>query len=199
MFELARVGVPIAIAGFLIIVFIGPRLLPDMLNPTCELDARHTRRYLAELSIPEKSHLLGLNPCVDLPQKYPGLEVVELIRRGHVFHPCRDNISIAPGDLLLVKGSPNELVDVLNDKGVALPQSEKALNFGSPQESLVLELIIPPQSDLLNQRLKETDLMREEDLHIIAVERSGLYYARKADSRYPPAHRRYSAGMVPCR
>jgi len=179
MFELAKVGVPIAIVGFAIIILMGPRLMPDLLNPTCELDNQRPRRYLAEMLIPEQSHLIGLNPCADLPGNYPGLEVVELIRQNHVHHPCRETVFIKAGDSLLVKGSPNVLVDIINDKGIELPLAEKELRFGSPQESLVLELIIPPQSDLLNQRLSETDLMRDEDMHIIAVERSGLHYAER--------------------
>lgn len=179
MFELARIGVPVAAVGFVIIILLAPRLMPDLLNPTCELDNQRRRRYLAELLIPSQSQLVGLSPCADLPEKYPGLEVVELIHRNHVHHPCRENVSIAAGDLLLVKGSPNVLVDILNDKGVELPLAEKELNFGSPQESIVLELIIPPQSELLNQQLRETDLIDNDDLHIIAVERSGLHYTEK--------------------
>ena len=179
MFELSKVGVPIAVVGFILILLMGPKLMPDMLNPTCEMDDQRERLYLAELAIPADSRLVGLSPCRDLPEKYPAIETIELIRNGHVFHPCRDPVLIAPDDLILVKGSPNGLVEMINDKVVELPLSEQALNFGSPQESLVVELIIPPNSDLLNQRLGETDLFRNEELHIIAVERSGLHYTEK--------------------
>jgi di/tricarboxylate transporter len=43
----------------------------------------------------------------------------------------------------------------------------------------VVELIIPPSSGLIGQKLKETDLVRDDDLHIIAIERSGLHYDEK--------------------
>ena len=117
-----------------------------------------------------------MDPCLELPNKYPGIEVLQLIRYSHIFHPCRDNVTIAPDDLLLVKGSPNDLNHILQGKDVELPPSEKGLAFNGQDDMLVMELIIPPQSDLLGQRLGETHLARDEDLHIVAVERSGLHY-----------------------
>lgn len=179
MFELAPVGVPIALSGLLLIILLAPRLLPDLLNPTCELDNQQHRRYLAEISIPRGSQLVNMNPCDDLQAKYAGIEVLELIRYSHIYHPCRDAVTIAPDDLLLVKGSPSALVNLLNDKGVELPLTEKGLSFGGPRETVVVELIIPPQSDLLGQRLRHTGLARDDNLHVIAVERSGLHYTEK--------------------
>ena len=179
MFELAPVGVPLALSGLLLIILLAPRLLPDLLNPTCELDNQQHRRYLAEISIPRGSQLVSMNPCADIPAKFAGIEVLELIRYSHIYHPCRDAVTIAPDDLLLVKGSPSALVNLLNDKGVELPPAEKELNFGGPRETVVVELIIPPQSDLLGQRLRHTDLARDENLHVIAVERTGLHYTEK--------------------
>ncbi len=179
MFELSIVGVPIALVGLICIIFAAPRLMPDLLNPTCELSNSQQRRYLAELVVPRGSKLVNASPCADLPSKYPGIEVLELIRYSHIHHPCRDSVTIAPGDLLLVKGSPNSLMDILNAKVVELPPTEKDLSFDGPDKALVLELIISPQSGLIGQRLRQTYLAREEDLHLVAIERSGLHYTEK--------------------
>ncbi|WP_054033891.1 SLC13 family permease [Desulfatitalea tepidiphila] len=176
MFELGKVGLPLAIAGLVLILIAAPRLMPDLNNPTCELENEPKRRYLAELTVPRGSGLIHMDPCLELPNKYPGIEVLQLIRYSHIFHPCRDTVTIAPDDLLLVKGSPNDLNHILQGKDVELPPSEKGLAFNGQDDMLVMELIIPPQSDLLGQRLGETHLARDEDLHIVAVERSGLHY-----------------------
>jgi di/tricarboxylate transporter len=179
MFELAKVGLPIAVAGLLLIIFLGPRLMPDVLNSTCELSGGTGRRYLAEIAIPRGSPLVGMSPCSDLAADYPGLEVIELIRYSHIFHPCRDEVRIAPGDLLLIKGSPSTLLDFLDQKGVELPPSEKKLTLNGPDETILLELIITPTSALIGRPLRETDLLRNGDRHVIAVERSGLHYTEK--------------------
>lgn len=85
---------------------------------------------MAELEIPRESKLIGKDPTLVFEEKYPGLEVLELIRYSHIFHPARDEVQISAADLLLVKGSLNDLVGVLNYEDVKLPRSESGLSFG---------------------------------------------------------------------
>ena len=180
MFELATVGVPIAVLGIAFVLIAAPRLMPALLNPTCELEDSPKRRYLAELQIPRESRLVGKDPKDVFAERYPDLEVLELIRYSHIYHPLRDSVEIAPDDLLLVKGSANDLVEILNHEDVQLPSSEKGLDFGvGKRPSLVVELIIPPQSALVGVRLLESDLKRDPDLQIIAIKRSGLHFTEK--------------------
>ena len=180
MFELSILGVPIAIIGILFLLFVAPRMMPSLLNPACEIENSEHRRYLAELAVPRGSKLIGQDPAQVFAQKYPNLEVIELIRYSHIFHPLRDNVAIAADDLLLVKGSANDLVEIIHQDDVELPLAEKDLNFGSgKKESFVVELIIPPQSALLGQRLLESRLQRDPEIHIIAIKRSGLHYTEK--------------------
>jgi di/tricarboxylate transporter len=179
MFELAAVGLPVFAAGLLLVLFLSPRLLPEMLNPSCELNNRQRRRYLAEVLVPEKSDLSGLNPCAGLGDGHPGIEVLQVIRDSRIRYPCRDTVAVTPGDTLLVKGSPNDLMYLLDTSAADPAPMENGAVFQSPQEAVVMELIIPPQSRLVGLRLSESDLLRNDDLHVVAVERSGLHYAEK--------------------
>ena len=52
MFELAVVGVPIAAVGLIFLLTASPRLLPEISNPTCELESGKNNKYLAENAIP---------------------------------------------------------------------------------------------------------------------------------------------------
>lgn len=179
MFELAVVGLPVAVVGLAMILVMAPRLMPDLVNPTCELHDDQARRYLAELMVPRNSPLKDLNPCQHLPSKYPGLEVIELIRYSHIFHPCRDNVTMAPDDLLLVKGSPNVLMQLINDNTLVLPPRQNSMQLEGRQQAMVVELVITPQSSLVGQRLKSTYLSQYSHLDIVAVERSGLHFTEK--------------------
>ncbi len=180
MFELSMLGVPIAAIGIAFLLAAAPRFMPEMLNPTCELENSEHRRYLAEFAIPRGSALIDQAPDKVFAKQYPDLEVLELIRYSHIFHPSRDTVTIAADDLLLVKGSANDLVEILHHDDVELPRSEEGLSFGVGQkESTVVELIIPPQSSLLGQRLLESHLEHALDLHVIAIKRSGLHYTEK--------------------
>lgn len=178
MFELSALGVPIAILGIVFLLFAAPKLMPAMPSHVCELADVEHRRYLAELQVPRGSRIVGENPESFFAEHYPDMEVIELIRYSHVYYPDRDAVRIAPDDLLLVKGSANDLVEILHDDIVELTMADldKALAAGN-KESLIVELILPPQSRLLGERLAASRLGRDPDIHIIAIKRRELHYA----------------------
>jgi di/tricarboxylate transporter len=180
MFELSRLGVPIALLGIAFICVASPRLMPGHATPTCELEDREHRRYLAELQVLQDSPLIGEDPGHSLFEKYPTLELFEIIRGPQIFYPERDRVKITADDLLLVKGSAHDLIAILQDKSVELPHSARGLDFISGEkESLIVELIIPPQSSLLGERLLETNLQSDHNLHIIAIKRRKSHYAEQ--------------------
>ncbi|MEJ2285515.1 MAG: SLC13 family permease [Desulfobacterales bacterium] len=113
MFELSPLGVPIALLGLGFMIFAAPKLMPSMHIPICELKDSEHRRYLAELQVPRGSRLIGENPASYFSHKFPAMEILELIRYSHVYYPDRDTVEIAPDDILLVKGSANDLVEIL--------------------------------------------------------------------------------------
>jgi len=177
MFELSALGVPIAIVGMAFIYIFSPRILPSLTSPICEIGSDKGRKYLAELMIHRNSPLLGRDPQTAFGEKYPSIQVTELIRYNHIFYPGRDRVMISNDDMLLVKGSAGDLVAALQDETVELTPSENGLKFGSDDpEPLVVELIITPQSTLRGTRLRETHLRRAPQLRIIALEHSGQHF-----------------------
>jgi di/tricarboxylate transporter len=81
---------------------------------------------------------------------------------------------------LLVKGSANDLVEILHENIVELSLAEQGMDFAVGQkESLIVELIIPPQSSLLGARLMENRLQRDPEVHIIAIKRQELHYTEQ--------------------
>jgi di/tricarboxylate transporter len=180
MFEMSALGVPIALLGLGLLLLLGPHLMPEMHSAVCELKGSAAKRYLAEFQIPRGSAIVGEDPAVFLAERYAGLEVIELIRYSHVYYPDRDKVAMAPHDLLLVKATANDLVELLHSGLVELPLAADgtALNQSS-DESLIVELIIPPGSSLLGDRLQQSRLQRDPDLHIIAIQRHHLHYTEQ--------------------
>ncbi len=178
MFELAPLGLPIALIGLAFVYWAAPRLMPNVHNPACELADKQHQRYLAEVLIPRGSPLAGHEPQAAFGERFPGIEIIELIRYSHVYYPGRDPVSLAPHDLLLVKGSASDLVALLASGKVELPLAEADMTFnGGRDESLIVELLIPPQSSLLGTRLLESRLRRDPSIHIIALQHRELHYS----------------------
>lgn len=180
MFELSPVGVPIALAGIGILLFLAPRIMPGYAAPICEIKDSEYRRYLSEIRVKRGSELIDQHPDTAFAKMYDSIEVLELIRYSHVFYPDRDPVRVAADDLLLIKGSLNDLIALFNDHNVELPY----LPPGSDAEQrskhdLIVELIIPPQSSLLGERLLESPLIRDPDFHVLAIKRTGLHYTEQ--------------------
>ncbi|MCG6912133.1 MAG: SLC13 family permease [Deltaproteobacteria bacterium] len=177
MFELSPLGVPVAVVGMAYLLLAGPRLLPQLHNPVCETGDDEHRRYLAEMQVLRQSPIVGEEPDAYFSRNFPGMEVLELIRYSHVYYPDRDNVKIAPDDILLVKGTASDLVAIMHEDFVELPLAVGAVSSGADKgDALVVEVIIPPQSSLLGERLLTSRLQRDPDIHILAIKRRKLHY-----------------------
>lgn len=180
MFELAILGVPLAVTGIIFLFFVAPKVLPALANPICQLQDSEHRLYLAELKIPQASSLIGKRPGEIFAQAYPSISVIELINKSHIYHPDRVQMAIAASDILLVKGSLNDLVAILHNEDVELPSSEKDLVLGAQKDApIVVELIISPHSSMRGQQLHRTNLAQDSNVHVIAVKRSNLRMTEK--------------------
>ncbi|MCM2286972.1 MAG: SLC13 family permease [Desulfobacula sp.] len=178
MFELGKIGIPLALAGILFLFFVSPKLLPGRTAPVCQLEEGKEKRYIAELIVPAKSPLIGIDNIVDHAGTALGLDVIEIFRHSKILDPARTRITLKPEDILLVKGSAEDLLSCLKKKGLELAHGEEGLTFGSGiKDDVIVELIVPPLSTLLGDRLLSTDLQDDPDIRIIAVRSRLSHYS----------------------
>lgn len=180
MFELAWIGVPIACIGLVFLLVAAPRLLPGLANPACQLQGDDDKKYLAELQVPRNSRLVGRDLATVVMEDYKNVEVLELVSQSCIYQIQRGSRIIAADDILLVKGSLNALVAILQQGEVELPLSDKGLAMGDLKEAhVVVELIISPDSSYVGRTLRNTELARDQNVNIIAVKRTNLHMAEK--------------------
>jgi di/tricarboxylate transporter len=178
MFELGRIGVPIALMGLLFLFFVAPKLMPGRIGPVCELDESKENKYIAELIATEKSPLVGRRDISQYVEENLGLDVVEIFRNGGIIDPSRQNVTIIPDDILLVKGAAQDLISCLKTKHLSLVQGDDDFTFGGkPEEELIVELIIPPLSSLLREPLISAELQYDSDIRIIAIRSRMSYFS----------------------
>ncbi len=175
MFELSIVAVPLAVVGVTFLYIAAPRILPALANPICQMEDNGHRQYLAELRVPEGSKLIGKNPTEAFLGDYANTRVVELVRNSRIYYPGRGELLVAANDILLVKGSSNDLVTILHNEGVELPSAVQNLVLGAQKDApVVVELIVSPHSVYRGQKLSRTELAGDPQINIIAVKRSNL-------------------------
>lgn len=180
MFELGKIGIPIAGLGILFLFFFSSKLMPGRTAPVCELDEEKASKYIAEMIVPEDSPLIGNEDIIDFAQETIGLNVIEIFRNGAIIDPARTRISVKQEDILLVKGSAEDLVSVLKKQILALAYGEEDMTFGSGlKDDLIIELIVPPLSSLLREPLLSTDLKDDTDVQIIAIRSRSRHYSNR--------------------
>ncbi len=177
MFELAGLGIPIAILGLFFLMVAAPRLLPEHVSPVCEMKNGPDRRYMAELVVSSGSSLIGQELGKAFIPKYPSLKTIEVIRNSTIIIPTSDPIAITDNDILLVKGSADDLMAILQDEVVELAHAEEGIRFeAGDEDDLIVELLVPPQSSLIGSLLEPPGLQGDPDIHIIAIKSRGIHY-----------------------
>lgn len=178
MFELSRAGIPIAIVGMFFIYFISGRILPGRTAPVCELDETKTNRYIAELIVPAGSPLIGEKNVIERMESEFGLIMIEIFRKNNVFDPSRQPIEIRQDDTFLVKGSAEDIVSALKANALVPAHGEEDMDFtGELKDDVIIELIIPPLSGLLREKLLSTELKDDPHIRIIAVRTRRHHYS----------------------
>ncbi|MGD9329972.1 MAG: SLC13 family permease [Desulfobacterales bacterium] len=177
MFELASVGLPVAVVGILFLTLTASRLMPGHAAATCHIEDGENRTYLAELLLSDTSPLVGKasSALIDL---HPSLEIVEVIRRSAIHYPDEAGLRLAPEDLMLVKCSASDLVAILAEGLAVLPyeETDPTITGGDP-EHLIVELVVPPQSGMLGARVPDTSLFGDDEIQILAIKRRSHHYA----------------------
>ncbi len=180
MFELSQVGIPIAIVGILFLFFVSPRILPGRTAPVCELDETKANRYIAELIVSPDSPLIGEKNIIKHAEEDWGLGVIEVFRNGKIFDPVRSPITIKEKDILLVKGSAEDIVSCLKKQILELAHGEEDMAFGQGlEDDLIVELIVPPLSGLLREQLLSTELQNDPDIKVIAIRSRHHHYSNR--------------------
>lgn len=178
MFELGRLGVPIAAIGILFLFLASPKLMPGRTAPVCELDEGKEKKYIAELIVTEKSPLIGKRDITVYAKENLGLSVIEIFRNGGVFDPSRTILSIKQNDIFLVKGAAQDIISCLKSKELSLIHGKESLTFGGrPEDDLIVELVIPPLSSLLREPLMSDELQNDADICIIAIRSRTSYFS----------------------
>ena len=180
MFELSSLGIPMAIIVITFLYFAASHSMPQHKAPVCELSGEAAPRYLAEFSVPAQSKLIHLDPYEFFNENYPSIELFELIRGPFIYYPEREKLKTSEKDLLFVKGSASDLVAILHESIVELPHKVKELNFSaSDEDSIIVELIIPPESKFIGEQPIQSNMQGELGIQIIAVKRKGIHYSRQ--------------------
>ncbi len=179
MFELLPMGLVFAGVG-VIYLLAGKGLLPSRTTVTSYTGGDQLREYVTEVEVGPGSRLLGCRIADTFLGEDRGVRVLEVIRGEEILWPPLDDVLLAEGDLLLVKGDVNKLLDLDGREGLALiPELASGDLRVSTRETTLAELVVSPNSRLIGQRVRDVKFHQIFDVAVIAVQRRGVHLRRK--------------------
>ncbi len=180
MFELAPVGLPVAIAGIIYILTIGRRIIPNRLGAD-EFDQPFgVRLYLTEVMILPGSPIAGKTLIESGLGSELDLNVLRIVRGKNRYFGPRSNLTLEEGDVLLVEGNRDEILKVKDIAGIDIKADVKLSDPGmTNEEAELVEVILLPGSPLLGRTLKRFRFRERYGLQVLAINRQGETIRRK--------------------
>lgn len=171
MFELAPLGIPLAIVGIAYLTIFGPKLIParSSITGALEIDSRTSPLY--HILIGEKSEMVGkLLSDTPLADRAIGIHVMEVRRRGTRL--------MLPLSKIVVEKNDRFLVAIHRRRGGAAQPLNLFETIGaqvlSTVDGIVSELVVRDESSLLGRTLAKADFRQTYNCVVLALHRNGV-------------------------
>jgi len=171
MFELTKVGLPIAVAGVLLIVAFAPMVLPDRKPPRAQAEAA-ARGFTVQMSVVPGGPLDGKHVEEGGLRHLQGVFLVEMERAGELTAPVAPNTVLQGGDRLTFVGQVDVVVDLHSLAGLASAEEPHLLEFDSPRHTF-FEAVVGEASPLVGKTLKEAGFRARYQSAVVAIHRAG--------------------------
>ncbi len=175
MFELTKLGIIYTAVGFIYLLVIGRKLLPDRSSLSELIDTDSTREVLTQFQVEPGSSLVGKTLVETLLKSYPSLQVLEVRRRGRSLMTPLNELAINEKDRLLVTVHGQGFTRLIDEDGVSF-EGQKDLNLTEleTRDLKMLEGIVGPRSNLVGRTLKQIGFRRNYGINVLAIHRQGV-------------------------
>ncbi|MDP2548540.1 MULTISPECIES: SLC13 family permease [unclassified Oceanobacter] len=171
LFEIAWVGIPIAILGLIYIFLAGRYLLPDRESSVEQFD--QVREYLVEMMIQPGSELVRKNIQEAGLRNLPGLFLVEIEREEQIISAVRPRTVLEAGDRLVFAGSPESVLELRNIHGLVLANDQRFKLNGASSDRRLFEAVLSPSNPMIGQTIREARFRHRYSAVVLSVSRHG--------------------------
>ena len=174
MFEFSGLGMVLLVLGAVYMLAIGQRNLPSRPTEVSLTEGYRLREYLTELVIREDSPLLDKTLEETDFSRQLDIEVLEIQRGQHKLRLFLRDIRLKGGDVLIVKGSLENILKIRDTEGVDMLAEVKLSDRDLKSEDITLaEAVISPDSFLIGRTLKEANFRQRYQATALAIRRHG--------------------------
>lgn len=171
IFELTPVGLPIMLIGFIYMITIGLKFIPQRAVPDTLADEFGLRPYISEIVLLPSCQLIGKTIFeADLSNKLD-LTILALYRNQNQQIVPSANTILHEGDVLLVEGSRAQILKAKENIGIELYHESASNQEMQGLEKRLYEAIILPRSFLIGRTLRGLNLRSRYRVNVLAIHR----------------------------
>ena len=171
MFEIAWVGVPVAVVGLIYIVLVSKWWLPDR-RPAIDA-ASDPRKYTVEMLVRSGSSLVGKSIEAAGLRHLPGMYLVEIDRGGRVLPAVASGDVLEADDRLVFVGIIESVVDLQKIPGLE-PATDQVFQLDGPRsQRRLVEAVVSESCPLVHRTIRGGRFRSRYAAAVIAVARHG--------------------------
>ncbi len=171
-FDYFPVGIVSLVAGIIYMVFFGWKILPDR-----EPMASHfpVREYVTEARVRDDSPWVDKSVVETEASDRFDINILQIRHKGQEIEP-ETNYRLCEGDVLLMEGHLNDIVEVSRRARLRLLQDWGHDDNEHPQNLALAEIALTPASRREGQTLKDMDFRNRYGLSVLAIRHKGREY-----------------------
>lgn len=169
LFEMAPVGLPVAIAGVLLLVVFAPILLPVRRTARREFE-EGAREFVVSMRVVPGGPLDGIMVEEGGLRHLQGVFLFQINRGQEVLAPVAPNTTFRAEDILSFAGQVEMVVDLQRMPGLVSAEAEHVAPEG---HHVLVEAVVGWQSPLVGRTLREVEFRREYQAAVLAIHRAG--------------------------
>ncbi|MEZ5376441.1 MAG: SLC13 family permease [Acidimicrobiales bacterium] len=169
LLEPAKLGLPIAALGLVMVVVLGPRLLPDRGG---RIDENVERPFTVSLVVEPGGALDDATVQGGGLRNLPGVFLVGLEREGELTAPVHPEHALRGGDQLTFAGQVDQVVELERTAGLKLDGHKHLMALEDGEHSW-FEAVIGASSSLIGSTIKAVGFRGRYQAAVVALHRSG--------------------------
>jgi len=177
-FSFTPIGVLLAGTGAIYVLFFMPRLLKPRKTMADELTGASGKQFIAQIDITYGHPLVGVESVAGM---FPALKdmTVRLVQRGeHPILPPFENVTLSPGDTVIVAATRSALANALSRRQ-PLMDPENSGQTGdnlepastAPGSMTLAEVVVAPASRMMGRTLLQSGFHAETGCVVMGIQR----------------------------
>lgn len=177
LFEIAKVGIPCALAGIAYVLIFSRWLLADRKPPISQQD--DPRAYTVEMTVDPGGPLIGRTIEEAGLRQLAGLFLAEIDRQGQVIPAVGPQERLLAGDRLVFVGIVDSIVDLHRVRGLT-PASDQVFKLDAPRsQRCLIEAVVSDSCGLVGKTIRDGQFRKVYNAVVIAVARNGERIRKK--------------------